>query len=120
MDVYQLLVDLNNMSFKYMSAMICWIYNGKAKDEVSSDSLLTKLGIQDLDVSTDKVVWALERSLGWIAEVHKLNLVAWKRPHKPKNIWAEVLVNDIKKHILEEVYQYLAYILLPLTDNCSS
>ena len=27
-----------------------WICNVKAKDEVSSDSLLTKLGIQDLDV----------------------------------------------------------------------
>ena len=31
-------------------AMIRWICNIKAKDEVSSDSLLTKLGIQDLDV----------------------------------------------------------------------
>ena len=31
-------------------AMIRWICNVKAKDEVSSDSLLTKLGIQDLDV----------------------------------------------------------------------
>ena len=30
-------------------AMIRWICNVKAKDEVSSDSLLTKLGIQDLD-----------------------------------------------------------------------
>ena len=29
-------------------AMIRWICNVKAKDEVSSDSLLTKLGIQDL------------------------------------------------------------------------
>ena len=31
-------------------AMIRCICNVKAKDEVSSDSLLTKLGIQDLDV----------------------------------------------------------------------
>ena len=31
-------------------AMIRWICNVKAKDEVSSDSLHTKLGIQDLDV----------------------------------------------------------------------
>ena len=31
-------------------AMIRWICNVKPKDEVSSDSLLTKLGIQDLDV----------------------------------------------------------------------
>ena len=31
-------------------AMIRWICNVKAKDNVSSDSLHTKLGIQDLDV----------------------------------------------------------------------
>ena len=31
-------------------AMIRWICNVKAKDEVSSDALLTKLGIQDLDI----------------------------------------------------------------------
>ena len=31
-------------------AMIRWVCNVKAKVEVSSDSLLTKLGIQDLDV----------------------------------------------------------------------
>ena len=29
-------------------AMICWICNVTAKDEVSSDFLLTKLGLQDL------------------------------------------------------------------------
>ena len=40
-------------------AMICWICNVKAKDEVSSDSLLTKLGIQDLDVvlRTSRMRW---------------------------------------------------------------
>ena len=39
--------------------MIRWICNVKAKDEVSSDSLLTKLGIQDLDVvlRTSRMVW---------------------------------------------------------------
>ena len=36
-----------------------WICNVKAKDEVSSDSLLTKLGIQDLDVvlRTSRMRW---------------------------------------------------------------
>ena len=40
-------------------AMIRWICNVKAKDEVSSDSLLTKLGIQDLDVvlCTSRMRW---------------------------------------------------------------
>ena len=61
-------------------AMIRWICNVKAKDEVSSDSLLTKLGIQDLDVvlRTGRMRWFghVERSTGWISEVCKLNVVA--------------------------------------------
>ena len=59
--------------------MIRWICNVKAKDEVSSDSLLTKLGIQDLDVvlRTGRMRWFghVERSSGWISEVRKLNVV---------------------------------------------
>ena len=58
-------------------AMIRWICNVRAKDEVSSDSLLTKLGIQDLDVvlRTSRMRWFghVEHSTGWIAEVRKLN-----------------------------------------------
>ena len=40
-------------------AMIRWICNVKAKDEVSSDSHLSKLGIQDLDVvlRTSRMRW---------------------------------------------------------------
>ena len=64
-------------------AMIRWICNVKAKDEVSSDSLLKKLGIQDLDVvlCTSRMRWFghVERSTGWTAEVHSLNVVAQKR-----------------------------------------
>ena len=49
-------------------AMIRWICNVKAKDEVSSDSLLTKLGFQDLDVvlGTGRMRWFghVERSTG--------------------------------------------------------
>ena len=52
-------------------AIIHWICNVRAKDEVSSDSLLTKLGIQDLDVvlRTSRMRWFghVERSTGWIA-----------------------------------------------------
>ena len=41
------------------SAMIRWICNVRAKDEVSSDSLLTKLSILDLDVvlGTRRMRW---------------------------------------------------------------
>ena len=82
-------------------AMIRWICNVRAKDEVSSDSLLTKLGIQDLDVvlRTSRMRWFghVERSTGWIAEVRKLNVVAQKRSGRPRKSWDEVLENDRKK-----------------------
>ena len=82
-------------------AMIHWICNVKAKDEVSSDSLLSMLGIQDLDVvlRTSRMRWFghVERSTGWIAKVRKLNVVALKRPGRPKKTWDEVLVDDRKK-----------------------
>ena len=82
-------------------AMIHWICNVKAKDEVSSDSPLTKLGIQDLDVvlCTSRMKWFghVERSTGWIAEVCRLNVVAQKRSGRPRKSWGEVIKNDIKK-----------------------
>ena len=82
-------------------AMIRWICNVKAKDEVSSDSLLTKLGIQDLDVvlRTGRMRWFghVERSTGWISEVRKLNVVAQKRSGRPRKSWDEVIKNDRKK-----------------------
>ena len=82
-------------------AMILWICNVKAKDEVSSDSLLSNLGIQDLDMvlRTSRRRWFghVERSTGCIAKVRKLNVVAQKRPGRPKKTWNEVLVDDRKK-----------------------
>ena len=82
-------------------AMIHWICNVKAKDEVSSDSLHSKLGIQDLDgvLRTSRIRWFghLEGSTGRIAKVRKLNVVAQKRPSRPKKTWDEVLVADGKK-----------------------
>ena len=81
-------------------AMIRWICNVKAKDKVSSDSLHTKLGIQDLDemLRTSRMRWFghKERSTGWIAEVRKLKVVAQKRPGRPRKTWDEVLVNKRK------------------------
>ena len=78
--------------------MIRWICNVKAKDEVSSDSLLTKLGIQDLDVvlRTSRMRWFghVEHSTGWISEVGKLNVVAQKRSGRPRKSWDEVIKND--------------------------
>ena len=57
-------------------AMIRFICNVKAKEEISSDSLLSKLGNQDLDLvlPTSGMRWFghLERSTGWIAKVRNV------------------------------------------------
>ena len=86
------------MTCKLVGADIC---NVKAKDEVSSDSLLTKLGIHDFDVvlRTGRLRWFghVERSTGWISEVRKLNVVAQKRSGRPRKSWDEVIKNDRKK-----------------------
>ena len=96
-------VDTLNSLRRNDRAMIPWICNVRAKNEVSSDSLLTKLGIQDLDVvlRTSRMRWFghvhVERSTGWIEEVRKLNVVAKKRSGRPRKSWDEVLENDRKK-----------------------
>ena len=57
--------------------MMCWICNFKANDEVSSDSLLSKLGLQDIDVvlrsSKMRRYGHEERIKGFISQVRKLN-----------------------------------------------
>ena len=80
--------------------MIRWICIVKAKVEVSSVSLLTELGIKDLDVvlGTSRIWFGHEeRSTGWIAEVRKLNVVSQKRPGRPRKTLDKVLVNDRSK-----------------------
>ena len=100
-ETWAMKVDTLNRLRPNDRAMIHWICNVRAKDEVSSDSLLTKLGIQDLDVvlRTSRMRWFghVERSTGWIAEVRKLNVVAQKRSGRPRKSWDEVLENDRKK-----------------------
>ena len=90
-ETWAMKVDTLNRLWHDDRAMIRWICNVKAKDEVSSDSLLTKLGIQDLDVvlRTSRMRWFghVERSTGWIAEVRKLNVVAQKRSGRPRKSW---------------------------------
>ena len=100
-ETWAMKVDTLNRLRRNYRSMIHWICNVRAKDEVSSDSLLTKLGIQDLDVvlRTSRMRWFghVERSTGWTAEVCKLNVVAQKRSGRPKKSWDEVLENDRKK-----------------------
>ena len=100
-ETWAMKVDTLNRLRRNDCAMIRWICNVRAKDEVSSDSLLTKLGIQDLDVvlRTSRRRWFghVQRSTGWTAEVRKLNVVAQKRSGRPRKSCDEVLENDRKK-----------------------
>ena len=58
-ETWAMKVDTLNRLRRNDRAMIRWICNVRAKDEVSSDYLLTKLGIQDLDVvlRTSRMRW---------------------------------------------------------------
>ena len=100
-ETWAMKVDTLNRLWGNDRAMIRWICNVRAKDEVSSDALLTQLGIQDLDVvlRTSRMRWFghVEHSTGWIAEVRKLHVVAQKRSGRPRKSWDEVLENDRKK-----------------------
>ena len=100
-ETWAMKVDTLNRLWRNDRAMIRWICNVRAKDEVNSDSLLTKFGIQDLDVvlRTSRMRWFghVEHSTGWIAEVRKLHVVAQKRSGRPRKSWDEVLENDRKK-----------------------
>ena len=76
-------------------------WNCNANDEISSDSLRSKLGLQDIDVvlRSSWMRWFghVERSKGWISQLRKLNLVAQKRSGKPRESWDEVLLDDRRK-----------------------
>ena len=67
-----LVVYTLNRLRRYDRAMISWICNIQAKDDVSSDSLLTILETQDLDIvlRPSRIRWFghVERSTCWVAE----------------------------------------------------
>ena len=79
-ETWAMKADTMNRLWRNDRVMMHWICNVKAKDEISSESLLTKLGIQDLDfvLRTSGMRWCghVELSTGWIAEVRKLNVGA--------------------------------------------
>ena len=78
--------------------MMRCICNFKANDEVSSDSHLSKLGLQDIDAvlcsSKKRCYGHVERIKGFISQVCNLNVVAQNRSDKLRKSWDEVLLND--------------------------
>ena len=65
----ELVVNANTLILMHSFLPVMY---AKAKDEVSSDSLLSKLGTQDLDV-VSRMRWFghVEVSTGWIAKARK-------------------------------------------------
>ena len=84
-----------------LSPAMCWICNFKANDEVSSDSLLSKLGLQDIYVvfGSNKMRWYghVERIKGFISQVRSLNVVAQNRSGKLRKSWDEVVGRLIER-----------------------
>ena len=75
--------------------------NIKTNDNVCSHSLLSKLGIRDVEIvlRTSRMRWFghVERSVGWISQVRKLDLDTCKKPGRPKKTWNELILNDKRK-----------------------
>ena len=82
-------------------AMIRWMCNIKTNDNVCSHSLLSKLGIRDVEVvlRTNRMRWFghVKRSVGWISQMRKLDLETCKKPGRPKKNWNELILNDKRK-----------------------
>ena len=73
-------------------AMLRWMCNVKLNDKVSSGSILSKRGLQDIEtiLRTNRLRWFghVERSAGWINHVRNLEVQSQqKRPGRPKLTW---------------------------------
>ena len=81
--------------------MIRWMCNIKTNDNVFSHTLLSKLGIRDVEVvlrtGRMRLFGHVKRSVGWISQVRKLDLNTCKKLGRPKKIWNELTLNDKKK-----------------------
>ena len=79
-------------------AMMRWICRVKPEDQVSSDLILTRLGIRDIGdvLRTGRLRWLghVERSNSWIAGVRKIEVEHTKTKGRPKLSWDEVVARD--------------------------
>ena len=100
-DIWSVTVSTLNRLRRNDLAMIRWMCNIKTNDNVCSHSLFSKLGIQDVEVvlRTSRLRWFghVERSVGWISQVRKLDLDTCKKPGRPKKTWNELILNDKRK-----------------------
>ena len=99
-ETWELLVGDRNRLRRNDRAMIRWMcgVSTKDKDKVSSDSLLERLGLDDIEklFLTRRLRWAghVERSEGWINRVRNVEVTGGKRKGRPKKTWGEGVRND--------------------------
>ena len=86
--------------------MIRCVCRVKTQDEFSSDDLLTKLGIKDIEavLHTNRMRWLghVERSTGWIARAREQKIQARKAPGRPKMTWDVIVKRDRALLSMEE------------------
>ena len=80
-------------------AMLRWMCNVKVNDKGSFDSILSKLGLQDIEtiLRANRLRWFghVERSTGWINYVKNLEVQSQqKRPGRQKLTWNDVMMRD--------------------------
>ena len=82
-------------------AMIRWMCNIKTNDNACSQSLFSKLGIQDVEVvfrtSRMRSFGHVKLSVGWISQVRKLDLDTYKKLGRQKKTWNDLIFNDKKR-----------------------
>ena len=88
-------------------AMIRWICNVKADDEISSSTLLQKLGIDDVTVAlrSRRLRWFghVKRADSSIHTVMDMDVEGPKNQGRPKKTWSECVKNDLLDCNLVEV-----------------
>ena len=79
-------------------AMIRWMCGVKPNDDTSTDSLLEKLCITDIETVLRKgrLRWLghVERSSGWISKVRKLKIEGGRGKGRPRQTWDGVVQRD--------------------------
>ena len=88
-------------------AMIRWICNVKANDEIQSTSLLEKLGINDITVAlrSRRLRWFGHVTTGRNVNKHHRGPRCWRPRNvgRPKKSWSECIKNDINQCDLLDV-----------------
>ena len=87
--------------------MTRWICNTKLSDNISSATILEKLGLVNIDtsISLNRLRWFghVSRDTESINETMKLDVVGHRGRGRPKKTWADCIKNDRKLGSYQEL-----------------